>query len=164
LTKIAFGLNEGREKIDSDASSDLSNHNDEDYHNDRVVKYQPSTPYTQQRLQAQKDTYEDSLEQVIDFIDEYPINLDIIHAIQANKQQRFTDKYEWLKDVMKKPEAKFALHMIKVVGIWRFTLHEMVIFEPIEAIDRRIMGILSGNKVCETVSGDFDFNSHVQPL
>lgn len=152
LTKIAFGLDdegykpEKRENIDSDASSDLSNHDDEDYHNERVVKYHPSTHYTEQRLKAQKDTYENSLEEVMGFIDNYPINLDIIHAIQATKQKRFTDKYEWLKDIMKKPEAKLALHMVKVVGIWRFTLHEMVIFEPIEAIDRRIQSILSGNK------------------
>ena len=152
LTKIAFGLDEEkstpnkRDRADSDASSDLSNHDGEDYQNERLVKYQPSTQYTQQRLKAQKDTYENSLEEVMDFIDDYPINLDIIHAIQASKQKRFTDKYEWLKDLMKKPEAKFALHMVKVVGIWRFTLHEMVIFEPIEAIDRRIQSILSGNK------------------
>ena len=71
---------------------------------------------------------------------------------------------------MKRPEAKFALHMVKVgvngrtetlsralavtlptrrtssycglrwqvVGLWRFTLHEMVVFETIDAIDRRI--------------------------
>ena len=27
---------------------------------------------------------------------------------------------------------------VQVVGVWRFTLHEMVVFETIDAIDRRI--------------------------
>ena len=140
VSKIAFVVTDGDE-VKSEASSDLSQHEGETS-NDRVVKYTPSTHYTAYRLQEQKHTYETSLDEVMEFIDDYPINLDIIHAIQAAKQKRFTDQYEWLKEVMKRPEAKFALHMVKVVGIWRFTLHEMVVFENIEAIDRRIMYVV----------------------
>ena len=140
-TKIALVVTDGDhdDEVKSEASSDLSQHEGDSHANERIVKYTPSTHYTAYRLHEQKHTYETSLEQVMEFIDDYPINLDIIHAIQAAKQKRFTDQYEWLKEVMKRPEAKFALHMVKVIGIWRFTLHEMVVFENIEAIDRRIM-------------------------
>ena len=142
-SKIAFVVtDDDGDEVKSEASSDLSQHEGDNHANERIVKYTPSTHYTAYRLHEQKRTYETSLNAVMEFIDDYPINLDIIHAIQSAKQKRFTDQYEWLKDVMKRPEAKFALHMVKVIGIWRFTLHEMVVFENIEAIDRRIMYVV----------------------
>jgi hypothetical protein len=132
---------------DSNASSELSVHENDDATNARVVKYTPSTSHTAYRLEQQQETYENALDEIIGFIEDYPINLDIIHAIQAAKQKRLLDQvpssavhlfprcvrarvsllfygvsvssfvavqYEWLKDVMKRPEAKFALHMVKV--------------------------------------------------
>ena len=82
----------GDDDNESNASSELSVHEHDEATNARVVRYTPSTPHTAYRLEQQRETFDNALDEVMGFIEDYPINLDIIHALQAAKQKRLADQ------------------------------------------------------------------------
>ena len=72
----------------------------------------------------------------------------------ADKQQ-IRGHYQWVNR---------AIYYLKLLGWWNFTLHELIIFERIEMIERRISLITVGKKAQPALLNQYNAEGPIIPI
>lgn len=142
--------NQDDDKI-STTSSELSYHQNEMTKSGIVAKCSGhSNKFTADRNQMKLDYFDNVVDEMLDVINDYKINIDINHAAMADKRTE-KNHYQFVNDI---------IHYAKILGFWKYNLHELVIYERIEVIDARLHQLTTGKKAQPALINQYDTEGH----
>jgi hypothetical protein len=105
----------------STTSSELSHHENEINEKSGKVKqtYDNANRFTIDRNKMKTNYFDNVVDEMLGVINDYKLNIDINHAAMAEKRLK-SNNHKFVDD---------AIYYAKMLGIWRYNLHELIIYE-----------------------------------